>query len=56
MKIGLQHKIGNLTLFTAKTCSDDIIWAGAQHFSYNTTCPLSNDSDQPAQIRVIALR
>ena len=32
MKPGLQHKFGNLTLFSRKTCSDDIKWAGARHF------------------------
>ena len=61
MKPGLQHKFANLTLFSPQTCSDDIKWAtNGNSISYNTTCPLSNDSDQPAQmrrlIRVIALR
>ena len=54
-----QHKVGNLTLFSPKISSDDIKWAGHRIF-YETTCPLSNDSDQPAQMRrlisVIALR
>ena len=55
---GLQHKFGNLTLFSSKTCSGD---NGPGHsISYKTTYPLSKDSDQPAQmrrlIRIIALR
>ena len=28
----LQHKFCNLTLFSPKTCSDDIKWTGAYHF------------------------
>ena len=59
MKPGLQHKFDNLTLFLPQTCSDEVKWAGPS-ISYKTTCPLSNDSDQPVQmrrlIRVIALR
>ena len=31
-KPGLQHKFGNSTLFSPQTCSDDIKWAGPQHF------------------------
>ena len=31
MMHGLQHKFGNLTLFSPQTCSDDINWAGPQH-------------------------
>ena len=50
MKPGLQHKFGNSTLFSPQTYSDDIKWAGSLHF-LKTTCPLSNDSDQPAQMR-----
>ena len=59
MKPGFQLIFGNWTLFSPQTCSDDIKWAEPKH-SYNTTYPLSNGSDQPAQmrrlIRVIALR
>ena len=28
----LLHKFSNLTLFSPQTCSDDIEWAGPQHF------------------------
>ena len=32
MKPELEHKFYNLTLFSPQICSDDIKWAGAQHF------------------------
>ena len=52
----LQHKFGNLTLFSPRTCSDDIKWAAFPTISR----PRNNDSDQLAHlhrlIRVIALR
>ena len=32
MKPGLQHKFGNLIVFSPQTCSDDIKWARPQHF------------------------
>ena len=56
-KPGLQHEFGNLTLFSPVQMTSN----GPGHsISYKTTCPLSNDSDQPVQmhrlIRVIALR
>ena len=61
MKPRLQHKFGNLTLFFPQTCSEQMTSNGLAHsIFYKTTCPLSNDSDQPVQmrrlIRVIALR
>ena len=32
MKPGLQHKFGNLIIFSPQTCPDDIKWAGPQYF------------------------
>ena len=48
-KPGLQHKFGNLTLFSPQICPDSSNGPG-HSISYNTTCLHSNDSDQPAQM------
>ena len=49
VKHGLQHKFGNLTLFSSVICSNDIKWAGTLHFLQDMS--VKNDSNQPAQMR-----
>ena len=52
MKPGLQHKFCTLTLFSPKIWFVPMTSNAPWHsISYWTTCPLSKDSDQPAQMR-----